>query len=30
MLTSDPEFASDNLCSFVVNNTTKTIMLMFF
>ena len=30
MLASDSEFAIDNLCSFVVNNTTKTIMLMFF
>ena len=30
MLASDPELAIDNLCSFVVNNTTKTIMLMFF
>ena len=29
-LASDPEVAIDNLCSFVVNNTTKTIMLMFF
>ena len=30
MLASDPEFAIDNLCSFLANNTTKTIMLMFF